>query len=156
MRRVEYAENSWICASGDHPECHFTVVSYQEIKVDGKTIVAQGYIEDPDGAPYPEVTALYQPDHEPPLYIPYPMGYPTAGPEIVQAHIDRNPFRGWKSVQCMLVPLDPMAPVLGEDGPDGGPWGEAAEFTPAPPFVDPQKDEDLPTPDEALRLGWTV
>jgi hypothetical protein len=79
-------------------------------------------------------------------------------PEDVESWPGVNPEGAQESI--IMAALEHL---LKREANDGGPQGEAAEFTPAPPhpnpptrLADPWKDEPLPSVDEALRMGWTV
>lgn len=61
---------------------------------------------DEDGAPYPEVFAVYDPNHDPILYLPYPGATGTGSKETAERIVSYNRHLGLKAVRCQLVPLD--------------------------------------------------
>jgi hypothetical protein len=60
-------------------------------------------IEDEDGAPYPEVWAVWVPGQG--LHIPYPGGRGTASSDAAWAVVSPNRHLGYKVVRCQLVPV---------------------------------------------------
>lgn len=60
-------------------------------------------IEDEDGAPYPEVWAVWVPDAG--LHIPYPGSRGVASFDAAWAVVNPNRHLGYKVVRCQLVPV---------------------------------------------------
>lgn len=65
--------------------------------------------EDEDGAPYPEIYAVSNPEHDPILYVPYPGGWETGSVEAANRETRRIAKAG-EVVRCQLVPVTPHSP----------------------------------------------
>lgn len=74
-------------------------------------------IEDQDGAPYPEVFAVFASGHDPQLWVPYPSGWATGSEAAARRVVTPNRQHGWRVVRCQLVPVEDEEPQPG-DGPD--------------------------------------